>query len=304
MEKNDDLTLLRKLPNVLRARGFRLYLSDGKRLVDLWLNGGAAVLGHTPPNILRELKNTASRGLYSPLPHFAEGRYIKALSKIFPNRFFRLYAAPPQELSVLFNNGETKLWRPFATPAAPFAVTENVQIAAQYNVQVASQSAVQIEARVTSQTTIQVGTHIAKQTETSILIPVLPGIQTWRGGLPLGLCVIVAETEAQLANLPESDILPPVLLATATRGIHDLLATPNRATIHLQRVDKVLKNNRWQRNGIYLELKEKPKSWDALFDKFLNAGFLLPPSPSFPLILPAELSDGEEAKLAAVLSEI
>jgi len=285
MEKNDDLILLRKLPNVLRARGFRLYLSNGKRLVDLWLNGGAAVLGHTPPNILRELKNTASRGLYSPLPHFTEGRYIKALSKIFPNRFFRLYAAPPQELSVLFNNGEAKLWR-------PFAVTENVQTAAQFQAQVKTQSAAQI------------GAQIAKQTATSILIPVLPGIQTWRGGLPLGLCVVAAESEAQLANLPQSDILPPILLATATRGIHDILAAPERATPQLQRVDKVLKNNRWQRRGIYLELKEKPKSWDALFDKFLNAGFLLPPFPTFPLILPAELSDGEEAKLAVVLGEV
>jgi len=267
MEKIDDLIFLRKLPNVLRARGFRLYLSNGKRLVDLWLNGGEAVLGHTPPNILRELKNTASRGLYSPLPHFAEGRYLKALSIIFPNRSFRLYASPPQELSVLFNKGEAKLWRPFANSAAPFAVTEN------------------------------------SQTATPILIPVLSGIQTWRGGLPLGLCVVVAETEAQLANLPQSDILSPILLATATRGIHDILAAPNRATLHLQRVDKVLKNNRWQRRGIYLELKEKPKSWETLFDKFLSAGFLLPPSPTFPLILPSELSDGEEAKLTAVLGE-
>jgi len=292
MEENDDLILLKKLPNVLRARGFRLYLSNGKRLVDLWLNGGAAVLGHTLPNILRELKNTASRGLYSPLPHFAEGRYIKALSKIFPNRFFRLYAAPPQELSVLFNNGEAKLWRPFANPAASFAITENALTAAQFQAQVKTQSATQI------------GTQVIQQITTSILIPVLPGIQTWRGGLPLGLCVVVAESENQLANLPQSDILSPVLLATATRGIHDLLAAPERATPHLQRVDKVLKNNRWQRRGIYLELKEKPKSWDALFDKFLSAGFLLPPSPSFPLILPAELSDGEEAKLAAVLGEV
>ena len=266
MEIKDDFSLLRKIPNVLRARGFRLYLSNGKRLVDLWLNGGAAVLGHTPPNILRELKNTASRGLYSPLPHFTEARYLKALSKIFPNRVFRLYAAPPQELSVLFNNGTSKLWRPFTNPASPFAVTEN----------------------------------------SPILIPVLPGIQLWRDGLPLGLCVAAAQSETHLANLPQSDILPPVLLATATRGIHDLLAAPNRAAPKLQRVEKMLRESHWQRRGIYLELREKAETenWSALFQKFLEAGFLLPPVPSFPLILPGELSDGEEAKLAAVLGEL
>ena len=263
MEIKDDFSLLRKIPNVLRARGFRLYLSNGKRLVDLWLTGGAAVLGHTPPNILRELKNTASRGLYSPFPHFTEARYLKALSKIFPNRVFRLYAAPPQELSVLFNNGSAKLWRPFTNPSDPFAVTEN----------------------------------------SSILIPVLPGIQLWRGGLPLGLCVAAAESETLFANLPQSDILPPVLLATAARGIHDILSAPNRAALKFQRIEKALKNSRWQRHGIYLELKEKAETenWSALFQKFLEAGFLLPPAPSFPLILSGELSDGEEAKLAAVL---
>jgi len=264
MENKDDFNLLRKIPTVLRARGFRLYLSNGKRLVDLWLNGGAAVLGHTPPNILRELKNTASRGLYAPFPHFTEARYLKALSKIFPKRIFRLYATPPQELSVLFNNGNAKLWRPFTNSTSPFAVTDNAPI----------------------------------------LIPVLPGIQLWRGGLPLGLCVTAAESETQLANLPESDILPPILLATAARGIHDLLAAPNRATPQLQRVEKVLKNSRWLRHGIYLELKEKYVTWDALFERFLEAGFLLPPTQSFPLILPGELSDGEEAKLAAVLGEL
>jgi len=266
MEIKDDFSLLRKIPNVLRARGFRLYLSNGKRLVDLWLNGGAAVLGHTPPNILRELKNTASRGLYSSFPHFTEARYIKALSKIFPTRVFRLYAAPPQELSVLFNNGNAKLWRPFTNPSDPFAVTDN----------------------------------------SPILIPVLPGIQLWHGGLPIGLCIAAAQSETLFANLPQSDLLPPVLLATAVRGIHDLLAAPNRATNKLQRVEKMLKNNRWQRHGIYLELKEKAETenWSALFQKFLEAGFLLPPVPSFPLILPGELSDGKEAKLAAVLGEL
>jgi hypothetical protein len=272
MEIKDDFNLLRKIPNVLRARGFRLYLSNGKRLVDLWLTGGAAILGHTPPNVLRELKNTASRGLYAPFPHFTEGRYLKVLSKLFPGCSFRLYAAPPQELSALFNAGQAKLWRSFENPASPFAITENAPI----------------------------------------LIPVLPGIQLWRGGLPLGLCVLAAQDSrlfdsgGLLAQFPESDALPPVLLAAAVRGIYDLIkAAPDRANLKFPRIEKALKKSRWQRKGIYLELKEKPEieNWTALFRKFMEAGFLLPPCPSFPVILPGELSNGEEAKLASVLGE-
>jgi len=264
-----DFSLLNTVPAVLRARGFHLYTQNGKRLIDLWLNGGAAILGHTPPNLLRELKNTASRGLYAPLPHFSQSRLLKSLSKIFPGRNFRLYAAPPQELTKLYNSGVVKLWRPFVNPASPFAVEANA----------------------------------------SLLVPVLSGIQSWRDGLPLGLCIVAAESENHLANLPAGDILPPLLLAVAARGVYDILASPLRAKPDLPRVAKVMKtdsfNKRWKRLNIYLYPKEKMENekWGELFGRFLEAGFLLPPNPSQPLILPGELSDGEEAKLAAVLGE-
>jgi len=265
MTPNEETNLLNTVPAVLRTRGFRLYTQDGKRLVDLWLNGGAAILGHTPPNLLHEIKNTASRGLYAPLPHFSQSRFLKALSKLFPGRAFRLYAAPPRELVSLFNSGGAKLWRPFTNPASPFAVEKNAPL----------------------------------------LVPVLPCIQLWRGGLPLGLCIVAAESECQLTELPTGDILPPVLLAAATRGVYDILAVPQRAKPHYPRINKALQKSPWRRQGVYLSLKEKPdtETWAALFRQFLDAGFLLPPDQNQPLILPGELSDGEEAKLAAVLGE-
>ena len=284
---NSDFSLLHFVPDVLRARGYRFYLSNGKRLVDLWLNGGAAVLGHTPSNMLNELKNTASRGLYAPYPHFTKNRFLKALSKLFPGRCFRIYAAPPQELSSIFSNDISanlkpntqnvpviaRLWRPFECPTNPFAADD-----------------------------------------TTLLVPVLPGIQTWRNGLPLGLCVIAVKSEVNTVHqekeiqlktgerfiLPESDELSPITYALATRGIYDLLASPERAKPVYPRLNKALKESQWQKKGIYLEFKEKVtlQVWKELFHRFLEAGFLLPPDPSFPLILPGELSDGEEAKLA------
>jgi len=277
---------MRQIPHVLRARNFRLYIADGRRLVDLWQNGGAAVLGHTPPNLLREIKNTASRGLYAPLPHFTENRFLKALSKIFPGRGFRIYAAPPWELfpgdtdlhrlnglARIKSEGERKganlkLWRPYVNHQNPFYVDD-----------------------------------------TPLLIPVLPGIQTWRVGLPMGLCVVAAQTgteaaEELLSRLLPSDTLPPVLLAAAARGVHDLLAAPERAKPEFPRIKKALRESRWQRQGIYLTLKEGPKEgeWEALFDQFFEEGFLLPQTPAQPVILPGELSKGEEAKLAAALN--
>ena len=86
-----ERNLLRLLPRALRARDFHLYLENGKRLTDLWLVGGKAVLGHKPPRVLGDLKNAAERGLFSPLPHPIERRFLKALGELFPGRVFRLY---------------------------------------------------------------------------------------------------------------------------------------------------------------------------------------------------------------------
>jgi len=278
-----EFYLLRRIPNVLRARGYRLYLSDkdsylGKRrLVDLWLNGGAAVLGHTPPNMLREIKNTASRGLYTPYPHFTHGRFLKALSKLLPGYNFRVYAAAPSVLIKTFPH--INFWRPFADNLSPFAAEK----------------------------------------DTPMIVPVLPCIQTWRNGLPIGLCVTAFQdnisknndAESQffknltsiIKQLPESDFLPPVLLAAATRGINDILASTERVNINYLRIAKIIKNTRWNQNGIYLLLKNKvsDSEWEVLFNQFLDEGFLLPPVQDHPVILPGELSDGEEVKLANIL---
>ncbi|MCL2267115.1 MAG: hypothetical protein FWC17_05040 [Treponema sp.] len=281
MEKDAQpyTSLLRQIPHVLRARGFRLYLENGKRLIDLWLNGGAAVLGHTPANLLREIKNTASRGLYAPYPHFTESRFLKALTKLLPGRSFRLYAAPPKELTESYiqeilnkdaekNKSYIKIWRPYTETG-----------------------------------------------DTPVIIPVLPGIQTWRENLPVGLCAAAVKPENILTHLPENDMLSPVLLSAAARGVYDILASSQRGKPDLPHTFKALKkqNCRWLRNGIYLHYKEtesalpqclRAEEWSLLFNKFLEAGFLLPPLRDHPLILPAELSEGEDKKLAAALDSV
>ena len=271
---DNEFSLLRLAPTVLRARDFRLYTKGGRRLVDLWQNGGAAVLGHTPPSLLREIKNTASRGLYAPFPHFLESRLCAALSRVFPGRGFRLYAAPPPQLYALTGD-IAALWRPFLNPAAPLDVPENAP---------------------------------------PVLIPVVPGIQGWRGNLPLGLCVLAINNGFDMAALPPGDFLPPVLLAAAARGVYDLIAATgkaaatDRAAPAYRRVDKALANQvsfRWRRQGLYLTPEQPPskEEWASLFRRFLDNGFLLPPVCSHPAILPGILSPGEEAKLAALLSQ-
>ena len=249
----NDRELLRLLPRVLRARDFHLYLEGGKRLSDLWLAGGRAVLGHKPPRVLGELKNAAERGLFSPLPHPQEERFLKALGEFFPGRSFRLYTGEGSLYSALEKAGFTgpvTLWRPFQ-----------------------------------------------KMVPDAIFIPVLP----W----PLGPEVLVMEKTMEASFLP-GEIIPPVLLAPATRALYNLAAeirSQNRRRCH--KIEKVLAglDSLWRCQGIYLTLKAEMDREDyaTLFRRFLEGGFLIPPSSAEPVILPALMSDGEESKLAELL---
>jgi len=250
--------LLRLLPRVLRARDFHLYLENGKRLTDLWLAGGRAILGHKPPMVLGELKNAAERGLFTPLPHPAERRFLKALGELFPGKAFRLYTDAGSlrraldEACISLPDNKPLLWRPF--------VSEN---------------------------------------EARFLIPVLP----W----PFGPEALVLSKDMD-DIFPAGEIIPPVLLAPATRALYDLLAVikdGSRAGRVYPKIEKALKVSPWQRCGIYLTLEKETnrEKYSGLFKRFLEGGFLIPPSPEEPLILPSSMSDGEEAKLAGLLGK-
>ena len=256
--KLSEKNLLRLLPRVLRAREFHLYLEGGKRLVDLWLQGGRAVLGHKPPMVLRELKNAAERGLYSPLPHPLEGRFLKALGEIFPGCAFRLYLDPgslDRALTAADYTDNVPLWRPFLEAASALGAS------------------------------------------TPVLRPVLP----WQ----LGPEVLVLD-ESLDASFPAGELIPPMLLAPATRALYNLVAAlkaPGQGRQRYHKIEKALKNSRWCRQEIYLTLKSdmEKEEYKALFMHFLEGGFLIPPSVKEPIILPASMSNGEESKLALLL---
>jgi hypothetical protein len=261
-----DETLLRLLPPVVRARDFRLYTQDGRRLVDLWQHNGAAILGHTPAGILRALKNTAERGLYAPLPHGQERRFYKALAALLPGMSFRLYRGDAALLRALGAEGfpdpalgeaappaATLLWRPFLGSALP---------------------------------------------PDRSLVPVLP--LPW----PDALSVLALPSAPTAVDPPPSQLIPPTILAAATRGVYDLIAAgAARGRLRYPRIEEALAEKKWLRRGIYLCRSDAVDdgTYAALFQRFLEQGFLLPPVRAHPLILPGILSPGEEAKLGALL---
>jgi hypothetical protein len=260
-----DVELLRLMPEIHRARGWRLYAKDGSRIVDLWQYGGRALLGHTPPGLLRAFKNSAERGLFVPFPHFAEERLRKALAALLPGRRFRFYSDKKgldTALAMAEKSGhirEPALWRPFLEPpSGPF------------------------------------------------FIPVLPF------PFPGAPAVLALAPELDAAPGLPAEIVSPTALTAAARCVWDLIvASPGRGEPCFPKLDAVLsrdsaESQNWRRRGIYLSYSAGPDSgggnYPALFRRFLDNGFLLPPSPSQPAILPGELSPGEEAKLAGLFS--
>ena len=254
---NEDL--LRTVPYVLRARGWRLYTEKG-RLIDLWQYGGQAILGHNPPGLLRAIKNSAERSLYAPFPHIAEDRFCKALAILLPGRTFRVYESEAfLKQAVSQAQLEPVLWRPYLDKSA--------------------QNALQAE---------------------PVLLPVLPF------PFPGAPAVLAIDTEKAtvLEKLPPSQLLSPVALAAAARCIYDLIASPKRGTPHFPKIGKAVKKSPvWKRQGIYLYYSGTAENYGDLFQRFLEGGFLLPPTVKDPAILPGEMSPGEEAKLAGQIEE-
>ncbi|MDR3160066.1 MAG: hypothetical protein LBU28_00450, partial [Spirochaetaceae bacterium] len=250
------------LPGIRRARGFRLYTGEGRRLVDLWQLGGAALLGHNPPGVLRALKNAASRGLFAPFPHPLQGRLVKALTRLLPGRVFRVYAgeaALRRALAEAGFDGDAPFADPALTPAAAAgpspALWRPFLGPADKN-------------------------------------PPPAGPPVLRLVLPWTLAPPALALEAALdGRFPPSDPVSPVILAGTVRSVLDLLAAPARP--RFPRLDRALAGGPWQRRGIYLRPPAglTGPAYPRLFHRFLERGFLAPPEEG-PLILPALLSPG------------
>jgi hypothetical protein len=242
------------LPPVKRARGYRLY-TESRRFVDLYLDGGRAVLGHNAANVLRELKNAAERSLFAPYPSYYVRRFEKALALLFPGK----------SLAVM--------------EAVPAAVREAVPVRRPY-----------------------MGGGAEKDAESFLAI--LPH--------PLAPMVLVTHPQGEFAaqgfgTIDCRDFLPrisPVVMALTTRAIYDVLHNPERGNSAFREVEAAL-DGRWRREGIYVALKERvtDEEWARIFKRFLAAGFLVPPTQDDPLVLPGELSPGEEKALARCLQK-
>lgn len=266
----DPLRLLSLVPQIRRARGFRLYTASGKRLVDLWQYGGRASLGHTPPGVLLAIKDAAARGLACPFPGPYLGRLEKLLSRLVPaNPVPRVYpdaaaalralggagldpqdflSAPDPATGDLSGRLSCALWRPWLPPpAAP------------------------------------------------VLRAILPS--PW----PVEALLL---DEKIASSFPPSSEIAPLTLAPVVRAVTKLLEDREAPPAeYFAPLDEALASTPGGvgpvRRGPYLSFPgvAEGKPYADLFRRALARGILLSPDPHAPSIIPPDLSPGEKALL-------
>ena len=284
--------------NVRRARGYYLYTEKNVRLLDLWLDGGKALLGRRAGQANLVCKQFLDRGLTGWLPTNAENRLQRALEAAVPGYpVIRLYATEEKAAGILRsalhiaqNDAEHPLpiWRPFLAEGE--AVTD------------------ERAAHITADGYAQRG-----------------GVMLIPPAYPLPCGIIAAES--RFADvLPPSDTLFPPLAACLARAFFDLqkkiaafqadaaecaVATPlcgekessaelHQRVISEQRIGskqrrEALKRRAeaerlipqvWNQNGWYLFPHVSQAEYENLFMHALDAHVLISPDYAQPSILP------------------
>lgn len=255
---------------VKRARGCFLYTSKNVRLVDLYQEGGRAILGWggTPFTVF---KNILNRGVTGSFPSDFDYRLRKAVSSLLSSpRVVFVFSDKMQALraAVSFSKNGTSLWKPWLISASVASTDDNSAVAENDSFQ--SSDCVVIE-------------------------PPLP----WTQNIFL-LAVNTEVLETHLAHgleLPSSAALPPPLSAAISRSIYNMIAElPKRSEKDWFIYDKII-SKYWTRKGPYLFPKINPSKYGEFICHCLDCGIVISPDYNVPSVVPFAANIGVFSKL-------
>ncbi len=289
---------LRGLPPIRRARLWRLYAeergAERRRFLDLWMDGGRAIIGAKGTGIGTAAKAAIDMGLLRPMPSAWERRLAGQLRITYPEyaaaRFFRT------DERALAAAGAGGAFDPARREAAGAA----------------DPSAAAAAGRVLVLRPFAEGLAGPGAGDFPVAMPLLPCPSALS---PSVLLFREAKDAARIAG----DVLPPVLLSSAHRALCELARMrPWYAEELWRKADKRL-GRFFERRGPYLYLRDPGAlpaavdgraapgarsivDYDAFFDAALEAGVLLSPDPELPSIVPGDFDDGELKALSEALA--
>jgi hypothetical protein len=279
MDRRDEADeLLRLLPPIGRARLWRLYAREKAeglpgRFLDLWMDGGRAILGAKGTGLGTVAKAAIDRGLTRPMPSAWERRLEKALLADHPGyaaaRFYRSEEEARLALASFLGKGELEVLdsasRESAAASSADAVLERPFAA------------------------YLPGFEAAGRIAPAFALPLLPCPSALAPGAVLA---------RDAAKAPRGELAPPMKLEAAARALGEfarLTSTYDEAL--WRRADRRL-SAFFERRGPYLYPRHGAAEHGEFFRKALSAGLLVSPVYELPSILPADFDDGELAALA------
>ena len=277
------------VPLIRRARDYHLYTVDGRRLLDLCLDGGAALLGHRPERLGRELKDPMARGLIGNLPSVHAGRLTRVLRRLLPeHRWFGVAASADAAWRLLRG-------RVAGLPATPAEAADPLRDPHWREAPVAWWRPLCDQQPLG-------GTWLADGP--AALLHRLPfrigagpvTVSTRHPGEPAaqGADAHGADAHGAVAAGAEVSVSPLLLSGAAAALSHLARAAPERLQSAASWPHRV---TGWRRSGVYLIADYPARDHRRVHAAFLAAGVLLNPRYPGPAILPATVSRGERQLL-------
>ncbi len=273
-KKELQKNLTSSIPPIKRARGYRLYDYHGNRIVDLYQNGGAAILGHRTGRLTTSIKNVISQGLIFNLPSIYERRLIMELSRRFaPFSAVRICSSRSDALDLLNRRlGGRLSWDEIKDPALE-----------------------ELGHVCFHRPFLSIPPYKHGNLKTDNVKAVLPLLPFSIGQAPIPVCFREDPGAGFNTGTPDGEHpVSPLLLAGLLRSIYDLDRF-EKPEWYQGRLFNKLKS--WKQAGPYMVPRFPSENYPEVFQAFLENGFLLSPAYRTPSILPGEASPGEMKKM-------
>lgn len=277
--------LLKLLPPVRRIRGNRLYLADGRRLLDLYLDDGHLILGDAEKHSRTYARNAVEKGLTRAYPGLYEQRLRKALLALWPQF---------KEVRFFYNEDRAIAAALRCAPVSLLPASENT----------GGKSAAPTAAQTGGTPLLR--PFLAVPAGTALALARLPCARPFAPG-----CLLAADP-ALLADI-ENDLVPAMQFSAATRALDSLTQADAEGynEAHWQSFAAIV-GDFFRRDGPYLypRLSDsqpvglKSRSYEDFFRAALAADTLLSPDPQKPCIVPPDFDYGEAQKLGRALSAL
>lgn len=250
--------ITKRYGTITRARGYFLYTQKGVRLVDLYLEGGRAILGWKG-SVFTVFKNVLNRGLSGSFDTVYFARLKKAVQDLLDRRcavFVFNDKSAAISVALSFSKSGTFFWRPW------------------YD---ASNNSIEIENDCTIiEPPFAWGQHI-------FILAVSQEI--YEAHLASG------------ADVPSSDRIPAPICAAISRAIYDLIyEIPRRGEKNWFVYDKIILPY-WSRKGPYLFPKINESDYLQFVCHCLDCGIVISPAYNTPSIVPYGVDAGVFGKL-------